>query len=256
MTTILTERDGIRYTLLGAEDLDEVARLVAHVFTDGSEPVTRQLHIGPREFVLLIKAFTQKFIREGLSIVARDVRTSEVVAAQLNDDMGTQNPDLADVYEWAAPVLALLEQLDRRYFADRAVEPNIYAHFFFIAVLPSYRGRGIASQLLELSLAIASRNGYRKATVEATGLVSQHVLHKAGFEPRVEIPYATFEYNGNRPFQGIKDHPSVLFMDRGLTLDRQPGEDKSRLIECAGPVPNEDPMGRMLRECPGAHVPG
>ncbi len=98
MTAILGERDGIRYTALGADDLEEAAQLVAQVFTDGAEPITRQLRVGPRDFVLLIRAFSHKFVSEGLSVVARDVRTNEAVGAQLNDDMGTNrqaSPSLA-----------------------------------------------------------------------------------------------------------------------------------------------------------------
>jgi hypothetical protein len=68
-----------------------------------------------------------------------------------------------------------------------------------------------------LSLELASSEGYKKAIAEATGPVSQHVLRKAGFdEPAAEIRYAEFDDNGYRPFQGIKDHPSVLLLERDL----------------------------------------
>lgn len=218
--TVLHERDGIRYTILAETDFDQVAQVVALVFTDGSEPVTRELGVESRDFVHFVRSLCPKFNRERLSIVARNAATGEIVGAQLNDDMGTEIPNPAHVHESLTPALALLDELDRLYFGDQAVEPNHYAHFFFIAVLPQYRGRRIASQLLELSLSIAANNHYKKAVVEATGLVSQHTLRKAGFEARVEIPYATFEYDGHRPFQHAKDHPSVLLMDKVLKLNR------------------------------------
>jgi GNAT superfamily N-acetyltransferase len=233
MTTIIEERDCIRYSLLDAEDFDEVAQLVALVFTDGSEPITRTLPVEAGDFIHLVKAFGPKFMSEGLSVVARDTATNKVVAAQLNDDMGTQPPDLKDVHNWGAPVLALLDELDSRYFGDQIIEPNGYAHFFFTAVLPQYRERGISSRLLELSLAIASCRGYTKATAEATGLVSQHVLAAEGFEPRVEIPYATFQYDGNAPFQDIEDHPSALLMDKALPVDHKQWHDRISIPECA-----------------------
>lgn len=223
MTTVLSERDGIRYTILGETDFDQVAQVVALVFTDGSEPVTRELRVGSRDFVHFVRSLCPKFNRERLSVVAQNIATGEIVGAQLNDDMGSEISNPALVYESLAPALALLDELDRLYFRDHVVEPNHYAHFFFTAVLPQYRERRISSQLLELSLSIAASNHYKKAVAEATGLLSQHILRKAGFEPRVEIPYGTFEYNGYRPFQHIKDHPSALLMDKALRLNRQLG---------------------------------
>jgi GNAT superfamily N-acetyltransferase len=204
--TTLREKDGIRYTAL----------LVASVFTDGAEPVTRALGVGFRDFDRCVRLLLPKFDREGLSVVARDSATGLVVGAQMNDDMGTEIPDLSAACEGLSPALALLDELDRRYFGGHAVAPNHCAHFFFTAVSARYRGHQIASQLLELSLAIALNKGYRKAVAEATGLVSQTILRRAGFESCVEIPYLEFVHEGRRPFQGIKDHPSALLMHRVL----------------------------------------
>jgi ribosomal protein S18 acetylase RimI-like enzyme len=214
----LKEHDDLRYTILEKSDIEEVVQLVASVFTDGSEPLTRELGVGPAEFDPFIRSLYPKFYREGLSVVASDARTTELVGVQLNDDMGTEQPALDGRYEWAAPVMALLGALDHRYFGEKAVKPNQYAHLFFVAVSPHYRGKRIAPQLLELSLELASRLGYKKALAEATGLISQEILRKAGFLPRVRIRYGDFEHKGNRPFHGIQDLSSVLLMDRDVTL--------------------------------------
>ncbi len=217
MATLMRERDGIRYSILHEEDADQVAELVGRVFTDGSEPVTRELNVGADEFSRFMRSISQKFHREGLSVIARDAGTGAVVGAQLNDDMGTDLPDSGHDYQWIVPALALLEELDHSYFEDRLVEPDRYAHLFFVAVRPEYRGRRIAPQLLDLSLEIASDKGYEKVLAEATGLLSQQILRNAGFKRRVEILYASFEHNGTRPFHHIQDHPSILLMERDLT---------------------------------------
>jgi GNAT superfamily N-acetyltransferase len=212
--TILRERDGIRYALLGEPDLDEVARLVAVVFADGSEPVTRALGVGPDDFVEFVRSLGPKFSQEGLSVVARDIATGKALGAQLNDDMGIKPPESIGAYDWIVPALALLEALDHGHFGDRAIEPGECVHLFLIAVLRQFRRERISSQLLELSLGLAAKHGYGVAVAEATGLVSQHMLRKAGFQHRVEIPYATFEHGGQRPFEGIKDHPSAVLMEK------------------------------------------
>jgi ribosomal protein S18 acetylase RimI-like enzyme len=213
MKDYLREINGIRYTLLGEEDADEAAHLVARVFTDGSEPITRALSVTPEDFRQFVQAFCPKFTREALSVIARDIATGEAVGVQLNDDMGTELPDIPGGFGSLAPAMALLTELDHRHFGDQALEPNRYAHLFFIAVLSGYRRRGICKGLLDLSLEIARDRGYRRAIAEATGIFSQHVLRKAGFEARVEVPYSTFEYDGTRPFQGIEHHPSLMLME-------------------------------------------
>lgn len=85
-----------------------------------------------------------------------------------------------------------------------------------ITVSRSCRGKGVGQHLLELSLEHARARGYRRAVVEASGLISQHIMRKAGFIDRVEIPYATFEYEGKRPFQNTGAHPSMILMDKEL----------------------------------------
>lgn len=56
----------------------------------------------------------------------------------------------------------------------------------------------------------ARAQGYRRAVVEASGLLSEHILGKAELTTRVGIPYATFEYDGKRPFENTRDHPGIM----------------------------------------------
>jgi hypothetical protein len=75
---IATERHGIMYTPLGAEDLDDAARLIAQSFTDGSEPAARALRVGRENFTQFIYALLPKFLDERLSIVARDEQSGKM----------------------------------------------------------------------------------------------------------------------------------------------------------------------------------
>jgi len=216
MMSILTERNGFTYALLKAEDLEHVADMMARGFTDGSEPTALALGLGAGDFKQLVEALLPKFLREGLSIVARNAQTRELAGAQLNDEMGLDLPVEPSQFEWAAPVLALADEMYRQYVERYPVNPSEFAHFFLIGVSRSHRGKGIGQQLLELSLEHARARGYRRAVVAASGLISQHIFRKAGFTTRVEIPYATFEYEGKRPFENTGDHPSKMLMDKEL----------------------------------------
>lgn len=216
MMSILSERDDLTYAILDAKDLAEVADITARGFTDGSEPIARAFGITPERFTQFLEALLPKFLREGLSIVARDAQTGEIAGAQLNEELGTDLPVDPSQFEWAAPVLALASHLYQEYFQGPHSAAGEVVHCFIIGVSKSYRGRAIAQQLLNLSLELARERGYSGAVVEATGIVSQHVFAKAGFVPRVEVPYATFEYEGNLPFKTTGEHPGIMLMDRDL----------------------------------------
>ena len=210
------EREGLIYAPLHAGDLDAVAEMVASSFTDGSELGALALGVTAEDFKRFLNCLLPKFLRDGLSIVARDTQTGEICGAQLNDEMGMDLPVDPSRFDWAGPLLALAGELYRKYLEQGPVQMRECLHLFIIAVAGSARGKGISHQLLDLSLEIARARGYRRAVVEASGLVSQHLLRKGGFTPRVEIPYATFEYQGTRPFRHTGRHPSIMLMDRDL----------------------------------------
>ncbi len=212
MTTVLREADGIEYVILEDKDLDQAFKLVAKVFTSGAEPLTRKLDVDAKGFQRLLMCYGPKFVREGLCIVARDARTGQVAGAHLAEDKGTEPPVLGEECRWAAPVLALLDELDKIQFGDLTVEPGRYAHLFFVAVEPMYRGKRISENLLTLTLELLGDKGYEKAYGEATGVISQHVSLVSGFTICAEIPYTDFLFEGRRPFMDLKDHPSAMLM--------------------------------------------
>lgn len=214
--TMPMERDGQTYAALEAQDLDRVAEVVAQSFTDGSESAALALGVTAGDFKLFLNALLPKFLREGLSIVARVAQTGEICGAQLNDEMTFDLPVDPSQFVWTGPLLALANELYRQYFQQGPCEPHHCVHVFMIGVSRSSRGKGISHQLVDLSLKTARARGYRRAVVEASGLVSQHVLRKAGFTARVEILYATFEFEGPRPFEHTGGHPSIMLMDRDL----------------------------------------
>lgn len=213
---ILLEKDGLRYELLEARNTGDVADVVARSFTDGSEPVGRSLGLAAEDFKQLVEALMPKYLLDGLSIVVRDAKTGDIAAALLNDELGGGLPVDPSRFEWAAPLFALAMDMYGRYFQGQHPEPGRIVHFVMLAVSGSCRGKGVANQLIELSLERARGRGYDRVVVEATGLISQHLMRKAGFITRVEIPYATFEYAGKRPFANTGDHPSIMLMDKEL----------------------------------------
>ncbi len=52
--------------------------------------------------------------------------------------------------------------------------------------------------------------------VEATGVVSQHVVRKLGFADRYRVRYQDYRYDGREVFASIREHEAVILMDRPI----------------------------------------
>jgi len=210
------ERDNLTYAILESKDRTEVADSVAESFTDGTEPTALALGIGREDFKQLVEIFMQKFLHDRLSIVTRNAETGEIAGAVLNEEMGPDLPAELFQFDWLAPGLALAQEMYGQYFQAGLPEAHEAVHIVMIAVSRMHRRKGIGHQLMKLSLEQARARGYRRGVVEASGLISQHIMRKAGFTDRVVIPYATFEFDGKRPFQNTGGHPSIIMMDTEL----------------------------------------
>ncbi|KAH8343564.1 hypothetical protein KR059_012546, partial [Drosophila kikkawai] len=58
-----------------------------------------------------------------------------------------------------------------------------------LSVDSSYRGRGIANELVKQSVALAKKNGFCLLKADATGIFSQKIFRSHGFEVFAEQPY-------------------------------------------------------------------
>ncbi|KAH8289529.1 hypothetical protein KR054_006918, partial [Drosophila jambulina] len=62
-----------------------------------------------------------------------------------------------------------------------------------LSVDASYRGRGIANELVKQSVALAKRNGFSLLKADATGIFSQKIFRSHGFEVFAEQPYDKYK---------------------------------------------------------------
>jgi ribosomal protein S18 acetylase RimI-like enzyme len=83
-----------------------------------------------------------------------------------------------------------------------------------LAVDPRFTGQGVAQRLVETSLQMAQSRGYRCAVTEATGLISQRVFRKLGFEERFRVSYAEYKYEGRAVFASIVAHGGTALMEK------------------------------------------
>jgi hypothetical protein len=208
------ERDGVRYALFSLQVCDAVATVVAEAFA-GYEPMMLSQNIPVDRMADYVRSLGPVLAQEELAVVAQDIQTDAIVGALITRDFADMLDILSDEAE--DPINAILNRLDQQYVRTRTIRQGEYLHLNLLAVAQQYTGRAVAQNVVRLCLENGLQKGYRTAVTEATSLVSQHIFRAAhGFVARHEIPYQTFRYQGRRPFASIKEHPSVILMDKLL----------------------------------------
>lgn len=210
------ESRGVRYRVLQPPDVEEMTAFLADTFSR-AEPMGHALSLPAEVVRQVVSVFAPRAVEDGLTLVARDGGTGEMVGALLADDFAAPPPEGIDtVDERFRPVAALLEELDARYRAGRRMLPGEYLHLALLGVSPAAAGRRVGQNLVELCMENGARRGYRTAVTEATGRVSQHICRKHGFVERLTCPYRSFRFEGRLVFASIRDHEAVVLMDRSL----------------------------------------
>ena len=210
--------EGVRYELFTMAHAEGVTKVITEAFTK-YEPMTVEQNIPEEAFIHFFQKLLPKAEAEGLTTVAIDEASGEVVGAMVSDDIGEPPPcDFEDIHEGFGPIFTLLEKLDNWYLENRPEpKPGEYAHFFMIGTLVGYKTRNIGFHLLDLAVANAKARGYKYGLAEVTGRISQHLfINRCGFVRHHEIFYRDYEFNGQRVFASISDHPSSMLVARDL----------------------------------------
>ena len=207
----------VEYGVLRAADLDCMVQLVAKAFSSADPPAVA-MGLTAQDLAQFLRTIAKHGAEAGLTTVARLRSTGEVVGAMLSDDFAAPPAvDLNAIARGFRPIFAMLEQLDRQYLPNEPAELGKYVHLFMLAVDARFAGQGLAQGVVRLCLENARKQGYRRAVTEATGVVSQHLFRKLGFQERCRIAYQNFQYDGEAVFSSIVDHGGVALMDHVLS---------------------------------------
>lgn len=211
------ENQRLAYSVCTARDTAEMARLLGGVFSRRDPPAVA-VGLTPSEFEAFVRLFCPGAADDGLTIVARDAGTGELVGALLTEDCASAPPDgmdgLSPKFE---PVFDILGQLDAAYRADRTFQPGESLHVFLLGVADSVAGRGVGQHLVATCLENGARRGYRLAVTEATNRTSQHIFRKQGFVERVSRSYGDYRFDDQAVFASIAEQGGPILMDKPLT---------------------------------------
>jgi ribosomal protein S18 acetylase RimI-like enzyme len=201
---ITSVKNAIVYEILTAKDYEGTVLCAASTFVAG-EPMVSVLEIDNKDFLYFSEIFVKKAIADGLSVIAKDAVTGQVVGCMISEDFVTGPPQgIERVSPSLGPIFQMLGTLDERYKEHHPVKPGEIYHQFMLGVLGSYAGKGIGHQLTVESERLARNKGYKAIMCEVTGPVSQHIfLNQLGYKEVDAIAYHDFVYEGKQVFRDI-----------------------------------------------------
>jgi len=183
------------------------------------EPMAETLKISynmMREFCLKVVSKAAK--ESKLSVVAIGPLNEQIVGVCINKDL--LDPPINEddlVNKKFYPIFELLDELDNRYRKENKINPNEMFHTLMIAVDSNSKSKNISSSLLEASFEIAKKRGYKKAIMEATGPISQHIaINKFGYKEFTSIKYSDYQFKNNYVFKHITNAPSCKLLTKEL----------------------------------------
>ena len=186
----------IEYLPLAESDLDAVCDLFAPAFAH-DDPLAKSQGITETDFAALLRSIYPQLLADGLSRVAHDTRNGQLVAGVLADRAGPGE-------EGSDAIAALIETAQTRYRQSSHHARGTCAHIHFVASRREFRRHGLVETLAQQCCEQARVAGCESVVVEASGVRSRRLFReRLGFSEVCVVPYADFEYHGNRPFAGI-----------------------------------------------------
>jgi GNAT superfamily N-acetyltransferase len=199
---------------LGAEHLTSSFELASRVFATGST-----LHLALGIELETYRAYLwpsfQAMLAEGLSVGAFDPDTGALLGCLIVTAFEAALPDAEQTDPRFAALSALTAELVARYQRARPLENGAAVLVDMGAVTPEARRRGVYAALRSAVTQHCAQRGYRTILGELSSRATQHVvLGQLGHRAVAQVPFATFQHNGTRPFAAITD-PKALIMSEG-----------------------------------------
>ena len=156
-------------------------------------------------------------LEAGIAVFAVDESRNRVVGVSLAEDYAHCDPirDMQELDPLFHPLLNLFGVMDERLKAEEDVAEGQWLYHAFLNVeSKDIEGVGVAAQisaqLCEATFAAARAKGYQFCVGHTTNLFSQRLYRKMGFEPRVEIAYRDYVFNGEHVYADVKWHHSAV----------------------------------------------
>lgn len=199
---------------------EQYAEQTAHILAKGfmDEPMQTVLDTTYEDILEFMEHTVRHAMPTGLSVIAVDIKTDKVVAANINKDLLEEPVGENDPFsDKLLPIFMLLDELDQFYHQHYQVQPGEVYHNLMMATDTNYRNQDLSNQFFKACIDIAREKGFKTMLTELTGPVSQHIcVQKLDFEVLHAINYADFCYNGTYPFKGINGAEKCVLAHRPI----------------------------------------
>ena len=88
------------------------------------------------------------------------------------------------------------------------------AHLHMLAIDVGFRGRGVATALVNATVDNARIRGFDVVLADATNPTSTAIFARAGFDTVNEVRYGSFAFEGAKPFAGLEELGGIKLMER------------------------------------------
>ena len=213
----LRKTERLQYEIFELNSLNEMAKMVAQAFID-SDPRAVVQRFSVEEFVHHVYQLGAWVAEQGLTIIAREQQTNEIVGVVIAGDFYTDSSlEIKNLDEDKfKPIMQLFDQLQMQYMQGKRIGKGEYLHLHMLAVKPERRGEKIAQSLVQICTENAASFGYQIAFTESANSISQRVFRNCGFVECYEVLYKQYTYQNVPVFTEIEGHSGAILMDKTL----------------------------------------
>ena len=190
--------------------------LASRVF-HASSPIHQCLSISLETYQDFLWPSFKFMVRENLSFIAKEPVADKIIGCMIITDFISSFGAKSKTPEAFEPFQALTSALRAEYPTQARTLKGHSILIDMAAVHPNFEGFGIYQRLRADAQMHAQKRGFRYVIGELSSAATQHVvLKRLGHTKRADIPFASFEHKGDRPFQTIKTPPSFVLCEGKL----------------------------------------
>ena len=182
---------------LSPDTVEAAAGLYTEVFVR-DEPTTHWHRLIERDFLPFARTYVQFCETEGLSFLARDETTGEVIGFifchDLTMDLDALGPEMWDFLSQFDATIQLISALEEKFLDLESIAPGMTLHVYQLGTRCEFRNRSVSTALIRHTNAFARDRGFRTVVADCTGPQSTRSFSQCGFtrgglDPVYVIPY-------------------------------------------------------------------
>jgi len=212
----------LTYAVASPEKIDAVNKLL-YASYHPDEPITRHLGLFKGDGSIPdADRRVKNSVHRNLSLFAYDRQGNEIGVCINNgyyrhDFQSILDNEYENVLDPAyKPYLAIHRELRSKntHIFDEMKTDKFFC-ISMVGVDPSFRGKGVATDLIRRSVLLAGVLGFTGVMTEATGRYSQKAFRTIGMLKVNAVEYRDFEFEGKKPFEDMGEvHTDIAFMKK------------------------------------------